>query len=237
MSRLDTFLVAIPTNSPTRLKKCVSTLFRNDPSLRGLRTYAFYDEREFAGAERLEHVTYIPQLPEFVIAREWNRALHLDATRDVVLLADDVTLPDEQEPVFRTCAKVAELVDGRAYIHPSVVGNAFGNLTVIPSNVRGYVKRESRLIPMICAYLPVELRAVVGEPDESLTGYGPEDHDYCYRVRRAALPLLCPDWVRVHHDPYRGGWRQAIGPEIDIEPAFAQLRAKWGVFPFPEVSY
>jgi len=234
--REKTFVVDIPTNSPERLKKCVTMLFTNDASLRG-RVTARYDECAFAGATRLEDVRYVPQLREFIIAREWNRALNEDPTRDVVLLADDAYALPKQDSVFATCARIADLVDGEALIHPSVAGNAFGNLTAIPSEVRGYIKREARLLPMICSYISAELRAKVGLPDETLTGYGPEDHDYCYRVRRAGLPILCPDWVKVFHTPYEGGWRSKLGRDLDIEPAFEQLRRKWGQFPFPDVHY
>lgn len=232
------FYVILPSRSPVMAERCLRSLFAVEPDLPRSRIIVQAAWPEIYAGGSLAGIVWQPQQSPFCLSREWQAGvLKAPPSKDVVLLEDDVTFyPDHPKPLT-WLAGVANVVGGRALIHPSVIGEGFGNSTLIYGKTP-HLKFEPIMVPLICAYVPIELReAGVGLPDDRFDKYGSEDDDFCYRVRRAGLPIVVPDWLPVQHDASQGGYRAAGGPGTNLKENRAKFVAKWGQYPPPFIPY
>ncbi|HCV42397.1 MAG TPA: hypothetical protein DGH68_02865 [Bacteroidetes bacterium] len=130
---------------------------------------------------------YVPG--PFIFARNCNLGIKMFSECDIVLCNDDMECTEddffdklaEEAYRYKKCGLLSPLIDGG-------VGNELQQYP--PVRVWEQIKRPQialgdRTICFPCVYLRREMIDAVGLLDESFTGYGFDDDDYCYRVRNA----------------------------------------------------
>lgn len=242
--------ILIPSNTPERLDRCLR-------SMGGYRTKAVV----LAGPEVMACLvtpacTVVPQDTSFCFAREINKGLELiGPTEDALILNDDtVVSPD----VITALIEAALRFNGKCILSPALTGR----ITVeepwkrtddlVPE--RGMKWRRVQWIPFFCAYIPAEVRDILRKStdhgnivggrdlDERFTGYGGEDDDYCYRARRARIPIIVLPKLTIHHgwpdDDHAARWgeKRRIAPGRPLM-GMEIFRDKWLTAPAPDVPY
>lgn len=243
--------ILIPSNTPERLDRCLTSMglkYRQDTIV-------------LAGPKVMDcmitpAVKVVAQDESFCFSREINKGLKLTETiEDALILNDDTVISPD---VIFTLQMAAARHKGKCILTPALTGR----ITVEGAwkrtddlvHERGMKERRVQWIPFFCAYLPVEARKIIRESqdhgnvlggrdlDERFTGYGGEDDDYCYRARRAGIPIIVLANIMIHHgwpdDDHEARWGekrrrvpsgQLMGMDI--------FRDKWGTCPAPDIDY
>lgn len=144
----------------------------------------------------------------------------------VVILNDDALL---QTPGgFSLLARAAEEHPEYGLISSSC--NNVGNLNQRPKGIGG-LRDEPRMVCFVAVYIPRRTIEAVGLLDEQFTGYGFDDDDYCYRVRRAGLKIGIHDGCFVDHASLKSSFRGNPAAPASLVDGRAIFVAKWGAHP------
>ena len=244
--------ILIPSNTPERLDRCLRSM--------GLayRTKVVI----LAGPEVMQCMItpasqVIPQDSPFCFAREINKGLHLIGPEDDALILNDDTVvsPDAISAII----EAAERHHGNCILSPALTGRITNEEAwkrtddLVPE--WGMTERRVQWIPFFCAYLPAEARALIRKStdqgnivggrdlDERFTGYGGEDDDYCYRARRAGIPIIVLPNVTIHHgwpdDDHDARWGEKHRSKSGqvLVTGMDLFKDKWGAAPAPDIDY
>lgn len=153
-------------------------------------------------------VTAIGSWGKFVFSRNVNIGLAALGDKDVWFMNDDVLLVENE--TIRTCAAEAALYPNVGMVAPMIdggVGNPFQDFNRIEDlwpagkwhlDLTG---RKSTDLPIcfIAVFLKRAMLKEVGPMDESFTGYGYDDNDYCLRARRKNWRTTVTRLTHVQH--------------------------------------
>lgn len=133
----------------------------------------------------------------FVWARNANLGIAAAGSADVLLVNDDVRL---LAATTKTLAEICEANAAIGVLSPQVFGG-INNMQAMAANkiYAEWCLSHSPLLPFVCVFLPRRVLDTVGPFDESFTGYGGDDEDYCLRVRAAGFQLGITPRVKVRH--------------------------------------
>lgn len=99
---------------------------------------------------------------------------------------------------------------------PQISGVVGNKLQSYESIIRRSVESQERLC-FVCVYIPRIIFDTIGFLDESFTGYGGEDSDFCIRAQQAGFYLsVTPDVVVKHgfqEHQWSSSYRRAMGYE------------------------
>lgn len=134
----------------------------------------------------------------FVWSRNANIGIRwAESDEDILLTNDDIQF------VGPTVARLQEICDANPSIGvlaPQIIGDGINNRLAMASTPIHTEWAESKeYIPFVCVYLPRRVIDAVGPFDESFTGYGGDDMDYCLRVQKAGFKLAVTPRVKVKH--------------------------------------
>ena len=133
----------------------------------------------------------------FVWARNANHGIRIARNTDVLLTNDDVTFV---QPTVNKLRAICEANPSIGVLAPQVIGDGINNRLAMASTPIHTEWAESKeYIPFVCVYLPRRVIDAVGPFDESFTGYGGDDMDYCLRVQKAGFKLAVTPRVKVKH--------------------------------------
>lgn len=140
---------------------------------------------------------------------------------DVILLNDDALLTTPGG--FTAMAKAADK-------HPEIgiIGaacNNVGNPNQFPRGIG--LREEPRMVCFVCVYIPRRTIDLVGLLDERYTGYGMDDDDYCFSVRKAGLKIAVLDGCVIDHKSGHSSFRGPAGAGGDFRGNLEIFKRKW----------
>lgn len=215
--------VVIPSKTASNLVACVAGVQKHDPAAQVI---VIDDGLDLNGSEGWESpIKLVPGKRPFIFSRNVNIGIAEAGDADVVVLNDDA--------ILKTPGGFS-LLQEAAREHPeygviSSTCNMVGNRNQWP---KGHgLRGDPRIVCFVAVLIPRRTIDSVGLLDERFTGYGHEDDDYCYRVRRAGLQIGIHDGCYVDHGSLRSTFRGdpktpanlTIGRQIFVE--------KWGSYP------
>ena len=184
-----------------------------------------------------QNVRYLDGESPFVFARNCNIGISAAVTNDVILMNDDALLmtprglSEMQKAYYQNWPPTVGLV--------SAASNHVGNPNMWPSwpcigpprypGYRGAVelREDPRMVCFVCVFIPRVTIDNVGFLDETFTGYGCDDDDYCLRVRRAGLKIGIFDGCVVDHGSLESTFRPG-NKGGDFSANLARFKEKWG---------
>lgn len=156
---------------------------------------------------------------------------------DVLLVNDDVEFL--RSGTLATLRKTAMALQNRCIVSPQISGVVGNPLqwyeTRYETRFSMPVESEQRLC-FVCVYIPRLVFDTIGLLDESFTGYGGDDSDFCIRARKAGFHLIVTPHAVVRHGfqeyQWSSSYRRLMGPDEYRQAAAtsaARYQEKWGV--------
>ena len=137
----------------------------------------------------------IKGIEPFIFSRNANLAL--DRVRDdVLLINDDCELIS---PIMDKLGEIARANPNIGILSPQIEGIVGNRLQQVCKREELYYTSKRRLA-FVCVYIPWRTLKAVGRMDERFTGYGCDDDDYCYRIKKLGLELGITGRVIVRHE-------------------------------------
>jgi hypothetical protein len=227
--------VIIPSKTASNLIPCVNAVKNHEPDARiivvddGLPALCGFGDCDF-----------IQGAKPFVFSRNVNRGIGfalMDAGLDVtfhsyqrftdgpegfVLLNDDAILqtPGGFSVRAQACREHPE------YGLIGATTKVVGNRNQFPQGVG--LRDEPRMVCFVCVYIPRSTIERVGLLDERYTGYGLDDDDYSFEVRKAGLKIGIHDGCYVDHGSLRSSFRGDPRTPANFQPNLRRFIAKWG---------
>jgi GT2 family glycosyltransferase len=221
--------VIIPSKTPDNLVPCVAAVSQKEPSVNvivvddGLNLGTVLRLAEWSWMT-LPH--FIPGVKPFVFARNVNLGI-AEAMKDadcegVVLLNDDAILktPGGFSVMAQACREHPE------YGLIGATTKVVGNRNQFPQGIG--LRDEPRMVCFVCVYIPRSTIERVGLLDERYTGYGLDDDDYSFEVRKAGLKIGIHDGCYVDHGSLRSSFRGDPKTPANFQPNLRRFIAKWG---------
>lgn len=222
------FSVIILSNNIDNLRPCIREIRVNEPNARivvvddGLEGMYVEDPR-LSGPHTIP-VTYVAGEKPFVFARNANIGIKCCIGDDVILLNDDAILKTPNGFSMLEAASKAHPEYGVIAAVADSVGNP--NQMIRMPGARVGLRDEPRMVCFICVYIPRATIEKVGLLDERYTGYGLDDDDFCFSVRRAWLKIGVYDLCYVDHSTLRSSFRSY--KHADFKPNLKLFIEKWG---------
>jgi len=236
------FSIVIPSKNLSNLTACVGRLREMGETARVINVWDFGEKRTFKSLVRpisatfdLNIEAYEGEYP-FVFARNVNIGLRAHRWEDVIVMNDDALLETPRGLTMLAECAAANLDYG--IIAASV--DSCGTLGQIHNKAKSGLREEKPMLAFICVYIPRTTIDRIGLLDERFgvnaggagaRGYGLEDDDYCWRIRKAGLKLGVLNDVFVNHTTLPSTFRNDPEHKADVlihEELFWQ---KWGIHP------
>jgi len=152
--------------------------------------------------------------------------------RDILYAGDDTRII-EPDTIKRLQA-IAYSDPAIGILSPKILGNCCMEAVETFNNPVNYLQ----FVGFVFVYIKREVIEKVGYLDERFTGYGFEDIDYCYRVRKAGFKIAMTNDVTVKHGvnghTYGSTFMRTTGEEQMGKQNYQNLRIfaeKWGLDP------
>jgi GT2 family glycosyltransferase len=217
--------VIIPSKTASNLIPCVEAVRKHEPAARVIVIDDGLDLAERGGRGWDCDVEIIAGKRPFIFARNCNLGIALAAGSDVVILNDDALL---QTPGGFSVLQQAAVGHPEYGVIASTANNV-GNRNQWPQ--KQGLRADPRIVCFIAVLIPARTIETVGMLDERFTGYGHEDDDYCYRVRRAGLKIGIHDGCYVDHGSLRSTFRGDPRQPADLRVGRQIFIEKWGSYP------
>ena len=136
--------------------------------------------------------TVISGIAPFIFSRNVNLGIKA-CTGDVLLMNDDVQF---RHP--NTVEKLQEVMESHpevGILSPKVSGLA-GNVVCNPND---RITISDKWIAFVCVLIRRSVFEKIGLLDETFTGYGEDDVDFCYRAHTAGIKIAITSEVTVNH--------------------------------------
>jgi GT2 family glycosyltransferase len=216
------FTVVIPSKTWSNLKPCVEAVRRCEP---GAPIVVVDDGIEFPSSvpdEVEDYCFWVDGEKPFIYARNINRGIGVTINDGYVLLNDDAILqtPGGFSVMAQACREHPE------YGLIGATTNVVGNRNQFPQGVG--LRDEPRMVCFVCVYIPRTTIERVGLLDERYTGYGLDDDDYSFEVRKAGLKIGIHDGCYVDHGSLRSSFRGDPKTPANFQPNLRRFIAKWG---------
>ena len=223
---MSKFSIVIPSRNATNLAACVGAIRAAGETCRiivvddGVQWGTSTPFLNFGQSE------VIAGVKPFCFARNVNLGVQAAGKDDVVILNDDSLL--ETERGFTLMARVL-----RAYPDVGLIAAAcdqVGN----PNQFKrsdSLLRPEPRMVCFVCVYIPRRTINIVGLLDERFVGYGLDDDDYSFRVRKAGLKLGIFDGCYVDHGSLPSSYRAPSATnqgQCSFMPNMRRFIEKWG---------
>lgn len=235
------FSVVIPSRNSANLVPCVQAVRKHEPSARIIVVDdgVSWDD---AVMRALPAVGIVQGDKPFVFARNVN--IGIEATRgkievtsfsdasprfipgpyrdDVVILNDDALL--ETPGGFSLLSRAAE--EHPAYGIIAATCNNVGNRNQWQLGIG--LREDPRMVCFVAVLIPRRTIETVGLLDTRYVGYGCDDDDYSFSVRKAGLKIGIHDGCYVDHGSLTSSFRGAAGAGGDYRPNLKLFIEKWG---------
>lgn len=225
------FHVVILSKLAHNLKACLASLFRCEKDLPQERVIVM-DDGAAAGCVRyFPRVRYVKGVQPFIFARNANLGIQV-AGGDVVLLNDDALLMTDGG-----LSEMSKVVSGTTEIglcSAAIFNGMESGNTNQGSTMAGFMRREQKMLPFVCVYIPRKTVDRIGFLDEQFSGYGYDDNDYCKRTSNAGMAMGIFDGCIVDHGKKeRSTFRVQGNFQALLTENKKRFDAKWGGQPQP----
>jgi len=247
------YSVVIPSRNLANLTACVGALRAAGETCRVIVVWdgAVMDALKPYGTEKQPILFYLKHGP-FIFARNVNIGIRLAGDDDVVILNDDALLEtpgglarlehdaeyfnENLDPEYGIVAASCDVCGTPEQVHCDVRYVPDGEHYAVEPTVHA----APLMVAFICVYIPRRVIDLVGLLDERFCvnaggegprGYGCEDDDYCWRVRKAGLKLGIDNDVVVNHTKLRSTFRGDPAHPADVRLHEKVFEDKWGVSP------
>lgn len=220
------FSIVILSKDIDNLRVCIREIRVHEPEARvivvddGL-VDRYIEDLRLKGPNTIP-VQYVPGEKPFVFARNANIGIRAAGDDDVVLLNDDAILKTPYG--FTKIGSISEAHPEYGVIAP--VSDSVGNPNQTVKALRIGLRDEPRMVCFICVYIPRTTINTVGMLDERYIGYGVDDDDYCFSVRKSGLKIGIFDRCYVDHSTLRSSYRHH--QHADFRPNLKLFIEKWG---------
>jgi GT2 family glycosyltransferase len=223
--------ILIPSNNLSNLRVATAALFAagTDPS-----SLIVIDDGLPAEAADLG-VQLIPGIRPFVWARNINLGIQAAGSENVVVMGDDVILLEGRMENLDTIGRSNKLAVLSAAIRYGVCSVANQrprtcNCTrsSVPDHIHPATWNEPKDLAFICIWLARRAIEEIGLLDERFIGYGYDDMDYCYRLRKVGLSMGVTSSVVVDHGSLISAFRSKKGWDKGLRQNAELYREKWG---------
>jgi hypothetical protein len=190
------FGVVIPNHYPDVIFPLVQSLKRLEPDARVI---VIAD-----GHTNSYGFEMIPYEGPFVFSKAVNMGIKALDSADVILLNDDCVLLEEFS--LSKLAYLGEIHQDIGILSPLIRG-CVGNPLQRSHELKTYwkpfkvIQHQGGEMPICfpCVWISRRLINTIGLLDESFTGYGFDDNNYCNRTRAAGFHTSVTSWVTVQH--------------------------------------
>lgn len=189
------------------------------------------------------YIVVNPEGPGVEVPPEWNRieglipycggrngnlVLRTVKDGDLFFCTDDITFTSEN--TISELSRLAYSDPKIGLIAPQVIGATGSHLQQYRAHpIDGDVEISENYIPFICFYLKREVIEKVGEFDENYTEYGPDDVDYCLRIKQAGYKLALTSNVVINHGNGTATFhRDRPDFSKSLTRMWAYFESKWG---------
>lgn len=216
------FSVIIPSRNAKNFKQCALAVRKHEPSADIILVDdGVTNDLPWMPAS-LSACKIVAGVKPFIFARNVNLGIRAAGNNDVVILNDDAIL---QTPYgFLVMERAAEDNPGVGIIGATC--NNVGNPNQFPKGVG--LRAENRMVCFVCVYIPRRTIEKVGLLDERYTGYGLDDDDYCFEIRKAGLQIAVHDGCFVDHKSLDSSFRGPAGTGGDFRGNLEIFKRKWG---------
>jgi len=154
-----------------------------------------------SGEVKIDHESgweVIEGIEPFIYARNANLGIQIAGRDDVLLVNDDVQI---QSPIIDTLRQISHDYPNIGVLSPQIIGDGINNLQAMARFPlrQTLTLSSSPLLPFVWVYLPRRILDAVGLLDESFTGYGGDDEDWCLRALAKGFKLGITGKVKVKH--------------------------------------
>jgi GT2 family glycosyltransferase len=221
---VSNFSIVIPSRNATNLAACVGAIRAAGETARIIVVDDGVDGDNSGSWD--EYLTWVKGVKPFVFSRNVNLGIQVAGDDDVIIMNDDALL--ETERGFTLMARVL-----RAYQDVGLIAAAcdqVGN----PNQFKrsdSLLRPEPRMVCFVCVYIPRRTINIVGLLDERFVGYGLDDDDYSFRVRKAGLKLGIFDGCYVDHGSLPSSYRAPSATnqgQCSFMPNMRRFIEKWG---------
>lgn len=216
------FSVVIPSRNVRNLVPCAEAVRKHEPAARII----IVDDglgMDWLPQPKLMPAIGITGVKPFVFARNVNMGIRAAGTDDVVILNDDALL--ETPGGFSLLAR--EAAEHPEYGLIASTCNNVGNPNQWPMKI-GF-REEKRMVCFVAVLIPRRTIDAVGMLDERYVGYGCDDDDYSFTVRKIArLKLGIHDGCYVDHGSLTSSFRGPAGAGGNYIPNLRLFIEKWG---------
>lgn len=213
------FTVVIPSKDAQNLEACLKAVYQFEPGC----DVVVVDD----GLERFPRgPQYVMGEKPFCFAKNINIGIQaVSKDRDVILMNDDALL--KTPGGFSGLASYSRTWPEFGLIAP--VSDGVGNPNQQPTDIRptAMIRSETRMVCFVCVYIPRTTLDVVGLLDERYVGYGLDDDDYCFSVRKAGLKLGICDACHMNHSTLTSTFR-GHGKDAPFTGNMKLFIEKWG---------
>ncbi len=215
------FSVIVPSRNTDNLIQCIEAVRAHETSCRVLIVDDGIDTQRLIG--RVWGPTILIQgVKPFIFSRNCNIGIRAADNGDVILLNDDALLTTPGG--FTALAAVA--AEHPEYGVIAAACDNVGNRNQFPKGVG--LREDPRMVCFVCVYIPRKTIEKVGLLDERYVGYGMDDDDYCFSVRKAGLKVGIFDHCIVDHRSLTSSYRGNPRAPSDFRPNMKLFIDKWG---------
>ena len=216
---MSDFSIVIPSRNATNLAACIGAIRAAGETARIIVV-------DNGLSERPEGCEYVDFFENFIFSKAINLGIQAASDDDIIVTNDDALLKTDRG--FSLMARVA-----RAYPDVGLIAAAcdqVGN----PNQFKrsdSLLRTEPRMVCFVCVYIPRRTINIVGLLDERFVGYGLDDDDYSFRVRKAGLKLGIFDGCYVDHGSLPSSYRAPSATnqgQCSFMPNMRRFIEKWG---------
>lgn len=219
---MSRYTVIIPSKDLGNLVPCVKSVRQNAPEADIIVVDDGLDEPH---KYYFDNVIFVPGEKPFCFPRNINIGILAAGDTDVILMNDDALL--KTPGGFSTLASYSRTWPEFGII--AAVSDGVGNPNQQPIKFfpSATIRSEPRMVCFVCVYIPRITLDMVGLLDERYTGYGLDDDDYCFSVRKAGLKLGICDACHMNHSSLTSTFR-GHGREAPFTGNMKLFIEKWG---------
>jgi hypothetical protein len=207
--------IVVPSRYPDIFERCSSSLAEFAPNVP---KFLVRDGWEIAPPKGW-NILQGPDGP-FVYARNVNIALR-SVYGDILLMNDDARFI--QASTLEIMQSVLALRPDIGILSPLVDGVANG-----VGHTREVAQVTNHYLSFVCVLIRRAVVDKVGLLDESFTGYGSEDVDYCRRTQAAGFSLAVTALATVAHTHGSSSYNREADIEAKRQASAKQYLQKWG---------
>ena len=227
------FTVIIPTRNIDNLKACHAAIAKHEPEIGAHGSGRIWVVDDFPGLDIFDWchcnlVNHYRGIKPFIFARNCNLGITAafesvtNSCDGVILLNDDALLTTPGG--FTALAAIA--ADHPEYGVIAAACDNTGNRNQCPKGIG--LREDPRMVCFVCVYIPRRTIEKVGLLDERYVGYGMDDDDYCFSVRKAGLKVGIFDHCIVDHRSLTSSFRGNPRAPSDFRPNMRLFIDKWG---------